>query len=72
MAKCIMDNKLRLSQEAIAGNAIVFLSIYAIVHWLSSDTLVHRYEKLIVVFAVLRILIGFEIILPEKVERVRC
>lgn len=53
-------------EEAIAVNAVVFLSIYAIVHWLTSDEFNERAEHLVVVFGVLRALTEFGIILPEK------
>ncbi|MCF8567376.1 hypothetical protein LLE49_21885 [Alicyclobacillus tolerans] len=57
-------------QEAIAVNAVVFLAIYAIIHWLTSDEFNHRYENLVVVFAILRIITGFGIILPEKERKI--
>lgn len=58
--------KIQAYQEAIAVNAIVFLSIYLILHWLTSDEFSQKYESLVLIFATLRIVTDFGIILPEK------
>lgn len=68
MKKHVSAKKVHSYQEAMTGNLIIFLCIYAIVHWLTSDEFTDRYENLIVVFAIMRIVVEFGVILPEKVR----
>jgi hypothetical protein len=56
----------QMRSEAIAVNAIVFFVVYLILHYLTSDEFSEKYENLVIAFAILRILIGFGVILPEK------
>ena len=60
-----------VDEQLVAVNVVAFLAIYAMVHWITDDDFNKRYEILVVVFAILRILVGLDIIIPDKEQKLR-
>lgn len=69
MNRPVVDAELLADEQAITLSAFIFLTIYAIIHWLPDYEFKRRNEKLILAFAILRVLVSFGVIMPDKEKR---